>query len=159
MPLTLITMICPQNCWISYIPSPFPSPVTSLGSYQPQKEQPPVTGMSWGKRGAQQQGGPTGTRILGAAPRLLGLPLPNHPHPWDGGLGHGPLARTWPLCHRPPRQSKPINNGAGNNSSWKARTTQHLQMIGFAGSSGFLQDLFPSFPSLLFQLAFPHASR
>lgn len=44
-------------------------------------------------------------------------------------------------CHR--------NNSAGNNSPQKARTTQHLQATGLAGSSGFLQDLFPS---SLFQL-------
>lgn len=88
-----------------------------------------AAGVSWGARGARQQRGPSGTRTLGDA---------------------------WSVCHQPPQQSKLINSGTGNNSPWKARTTQHLQIIEFTGLSGFLQDFFPS---SLFQLLSPCASQ
>lgn len=96
-------------------------------------------GVSWGKRGAQQQSGPTGTRALGAAPcSLVSLSPATH----ILGMQGLPMVLLQDPVPPAPMAEQAAKQRAGNNSPWKARTTQHLQIIGFADSVGFLQDLF-----------------
>lgn len=109
IPLSLPTTTCLRNCWLP----PFPSPATSFGSNQPQKEQPAAG--SLGAAGwlsssmVTQESGPQLLPCVSWSlpfPRLL--------------LGVKSLAVVLlpSSCHRPPQQTK---NSTGNNSPWKAQ--------------------------------------
>lgn len=90
---------------------PFPSHATSLGSCQPQQEQPAAPGVSWGHGAAQQQRGHI--RTLAVSPCVLESPLPQT-SPGGGELGVVLLPSS---CYRTPQQT---NKSAGNNSPQKA---------------------------------------
>lgn len=108
IPLSLPTTTCLQNCWLP----PFASPAISLGSRQPQKEQPAA-----GSPGAMGQ---FSSSVVTQGSGLQLLPCVSWSLPFPRlllGVKSLAVVLLPSSCHRPPQQTK---NSTGNNSPWKA---------------------------------------